>query len=419
MSQENSVIIGLEIENDMGQVSYCHRDMDEPVTLTREGGEKSFRLPIAAFKYKGGNRFLFGEAGYQEYLAGVCLCVDNYLEALMEDRNILVDGMEYEPLQILKSYVSYLIKRVEKECELPIEAVALCTVEYNKKFLDIIKRIMKNLLPDAQLLFMSKEDCFAYYAMSMKEELHRNYVGVFEYEKDCLKFFRLEQKKDRTGKIIYVAGRDIHIEVMGEDTDRKMTEFAVDCLQKDIYSAVYLTGKEFEGADYKNFVSYVCDRRRVFLGQNLFSKGACYGAYDLINGKFFANQLILDGNRVLWNVDIEFMDHGIPKAYRVVHGGNSWYQEESETDFIVRGAAGLKLYFTPVLNGQVKSCTIELNGFPKRPDGATRIGVAVHFNNEDTMQVSVRDKGFGQMFAASDLCITREFLLREDVTWMD
>lgn len=418
MSLENGVIIGLEIEKNMGQISYCHSQMDEPLTCEYEGEKESLRLPVTAYKYKGENRFLFGDAGYRESLVGTCLRVDNYMEALFEGRSVQIEELEYDPKQILEAYISYMIGHVNRVCELPIEAVAVCTGQYRKDFLDILRQILEKLYPQITLFFMSKEDCFAYYALSMKEELYRNCVGMFEYEDNKLTFLRLERNSDRFGRQIYLTGAETVIEKTDEDADKKMTDFAAECMKRDIYSSIYLTGGGFLHAEYEQFVTFVCTRRRVFLGQNLYSKGACYGAYDLLKGKFFATQLLVGGSHILWNVDIEFMERGVPKAYRVVHGGNFWYQEESQTDFILWGKASLKLYFTPVLKGNAKTALIELKDFPKRPEGTTRIGVTICFKDENTMVISVRDKGFGKLFAPSDTCVTRVVSMKEDVAWM-
>ena len=45
-----------------------------------------------------------------------------------------------------------------------------------------------------------------------------------------------------------------------------------------IVSAVYLTGDGFDGEWMKESLSFLCKGRRVFMGKNLYSKGACYAA---------------------------------------------------------------------------------------------------------------------------------------------
>ena len=48
---------------------------------------------------------------------------------------------------------------------------------------------------------------------------------------------------------------------------------------KRIVSSVFLTGEGFENNWYPTSLRVLCNGRRAFIGNNLYSKGACYTAY--------------------------------------------------------------------------------------------------------------------------------------------
>lgn len=417
MSQ--NVIIGLQIEKDKGQISFCHPKMNEPQTVNYGVDEMAMDFPIAAYKYKGENRFIFGKGGYEEYENGTCVPVENFLEAFENGRNVVVEDREYQPEDILEAFLSYLISQVPIEEEMKIEAIAVCTEMFQRRFLDAVQKSLNKLYPNIQLFFMRKEDCFAYYALSMKIELHQNYVGLFAFDGKELSFLRLEKKNDKLGKRIVLSGKNAKLDLEEGDLDQQMLEFAQDCIQRDIYSAIYLTGKGYENSEFPQFVAYICGRRRAFLGQNLYSKGACYGAYDLLHGEFFANQLIVGTSRVMWNLDVEFLERGAVKGYRLIYGGKNWYEEVGCADFIIREKGNLKLYFSSLLTEQILLETISLEEIVKDNSKISRIRVMVDFLDEFTMNITISDLGFGEIYPSSGCIISKKFHLGEDSTWKD
>ena len=54
---------------------------------------------------------------------------------------------------------------------------------------------------------------------------------------------------------------------------------------------------------------------------------------------------------------------------------------------------------------------IPLTGFPDRPERTTRIGLSLGFLDENTMSVAVKDKGFGELFPATDAVVRQEVKL--------
>jgi len=60
---------------------------------------------------------------------------------------------------------------------------------------------------------------------------------------------------------------------------------------------------------------------------------------------------------------------------------------------------------------QKRLVKIPLEGFPDRPGKTTRVGISVGFLDEKTMAVVMKDKGFGELFPATDAVIRQEVML--------
>ena len=64
-----------------------------------------------------------------------------------------------------------------------------------------------------------------------------------------------------------------------KDADMRFCRFIEGVFDKRIVSSVFLTGEGFENNWYPTSLRVLCNGRRAFIGNNLYSKGACYTAY--------------------------------------------------------------------------------------------------------------------------------------------
>ena len=74
---------------------------------------------------------------------------------------------------------------------------------------------------------------------------------------------------------------------------------------------------------------------------------------------------------------------------------------QNSVDFVV----------TAVDSKKKKRISIPLEGFPKRPERTTRVQIRVLFLDERTMEVTLKDRGFGELFPASGVQIRQEVML--------
>lgn len=64
-----------------------------------------------------------------------------------------------------------------------------------------------------------------------------------------------------------------------KEADAMFSKFIESVFDKRIVSSVFLTGEGFENDWYPKSLRVLCNGRRAFIGNNLYSKGACYTAY--------------------------------------------------------------------------------------------------------------------------------------------
>ena len=80
--------------------------------------------------------------------------------------------------------------------------------------------------------------------------------------------------------------------------------------------------------------------------------------------------------------------------------GDNWYESKSSMDLIVDGQKEIEFIISPLDSKKKKLVRIPLAGFPERPPKT--------FTDEGTMTMSIRDKGFGELFPSSGAVVKQE-----------
>ena len=175
---------------------------------------------------------------------------------------------------------------------------------------------------------------------------------------------------------------------------------------------MFLTGKGFAATDWaKDFLKFVCNRRRVFAGPQLFADGAAYVAYDYLQ-ETTSYPFVLDcEGRIGSTVSLYAVYDGRKEQVVLASAGSNWYEAKAGVEFILDDIHSLDLTLTPAGSPRVEKVSISLDELPARPNKTTRIEVILAFTSEKCMTVRVIDKGFGDLFPATDKMIRRDFYI--------
>ncbi len=120
--------------------------------------------------------------------------------------------------------------------------------------------------------------------------------------------------------------------------------------------------------------------------------------------------LICEG-RLKATISMEVVHEEKTTQLVIAASGDSWYEAKSTMEFILDHQDELIFQIQPVDQKKKSEVKIPLKGFPERPERTTRIQLKTGFKNENTMAVVIKDKGFGELFPASDTEIRREIVL--------
>lgn len=406
----DGLIIGLDLCDAYTQVSCIGKD-------------KVWTFPTQICKKKRENRWIIGAQAYDLLLSGEGIQTDKLLSMARRERTMLIDGESVKGRELLQRFLKLVLAYVQKECKNNRIQQLVITLP------GIDSLIMDRLLYCADYLGISRGrfhvishgESFLYYVLNQKKEVWSSYVGLFDLSQNGLRYYEMKvQKGLRQTTVLSDAETlderfDLNLletETGTRKADRMLCSFAEGLLAKKLFSAVLLTGKGFEKTEWANdFMNMLCKRRKVYGETNLFAKGAAYRAMDYLNvPSEFPYVMICEG-RLKASVSMEVMHKEKQTPLVIAASGDNWYEVRSTLEFILDNQKELVFHIQHLDSRRKNEVVIPLDEFPSRPNKTTRVQMRVAFLDERTMVVMVQDKGFGELFPASNVIIRKEISL--------
>jgi len=335
---------------------------------------------------------------------------------------IFEDVQQGLPIQMneLSKLVGYLLESAKKFKNIS-EANRICvTVEdFNITLLDALKAVFSTYGYNSdRISFISHEESYAYYSFSMKKELWSGGVLLLDYSEKGIMTFQLANFKIKNNDIIaeecQLFENNELLQVMkGEksldEVDEQLVAIVKQLMNGKVISSIYLTGAGFD-TDHlpTGFLKFICNRQRVFVGQNLYVKGACIAACENESATKYINTIFACKNRITTGIEIDIVERGKNRILRVVKPGTNWYEARRTMDFIVDDCNEIRLKMIPIAGKQQYEEMIDLSEFPFRTYKTTRITMEFVFTADDRCLVTVKDKGFGDIVRSSGKVIYKD-----------
>ena len=421
-TREKLLCVGIDLCSDYSQVSIYSYGAKEPASVDFAGAENKYRVPTTVSKMLSKDEWFAGDEAIGSMKIGEAVAVNDILKKAADKNPVRVDDIAVMPIELLSVYFDYLLKTAKNAANTEeIGAVCVTLEDFNISVLNVAVKAMEKLgIGRDRLTFASHDESFVYYALSQKQELWNNDVFLFDYGRGGLIARRLYIGNERGVRIamIHTDGftEEVPFElcensISTEYLDNRLRDIAVKLLERKSVSTVYLTGEAFrEDLNLPGFIKYICDRRRVFAGNNLYCKGACYQAIELAGGAG-PDVMLACPQRITTGIEMKISDRGRDKILRMVKPGINWFEAECEFDFIVDGTEELEIFLSPLDSREKQLVRVPLTDFPKRPRKATRITVSFSFTSDSRCHMMVKDRGFGEFYASSGRVINEELLL--------
>ena len=320
----NQGILGFDIGEQYSQAALLLRGEKEPLCVNYNEKEDSYLLPnVVCYK---GHRLWYSLEAEEILKAGDGDRIDDILENVQNHESIVIDGASYLYQDIFVSLILAHINTVLKCLECPPEKIVFTLYDITPNMLETLEILKKEeAFSGIEIIYTGYQNSLLSFVLNQENELWSSNVGSFYYGPEGMQYFQINFTKRNAPLQIQIKHKNY-----GEDLiysgDEKLEKdeifkmIASDAIGNSCLSSVFLCGLGFEKGWAKESLKFLCNGRRVFLGQNLFAFGACY--YGLEEEETF---LVDSSERIQYDIGIIGYDGTKEQMVLIAQGGKEWF----------------------------------------------------------------------------------------------
>ncbi len=405
-------ILGYDINEKNCQISYYNENKDEPETL--EASVDRYQIPLMLGYLK--ERWVYGkEAKYLQEMKP-SLVVPDLFEKAKRREKVRVGAKAYDAVWLLAKFVSLTLEEFAD-----IRFITFSVPYTNVDMSKLLKGIGRQLgVAKENIVVQDYKESFCQYMFYQPKELWQYESALFFCDGQVIKAYMLRKLNTAAGQETFVtvdevasaaiAEYEAMAPIMNEEkaksADERFQSFIQSIFEKKVVSSVYLTGEGFENEWYPNSLKMLCNGRRAFQGNSLYSQGACYTSMRKCNG-YEERPIYLDETRMMEQITLRMRVNGKEGWYPIVSWGTHWYEGDGQWEVILEDTSDIEVHVETLTGDEIQVEKISLEGLTPRKDYSLRLSIEVFFMNERTCKMVLKDVGFGDFFAPTDFRVEK------------
>lgn len=440
----NGFILGMDLDDRYAQISCWLPGEQKPETLSAEAEGEEYMIPAVLCRRTDRDVWTYGREALQTAERGEGVLVDNLLSSALQGKKVEAGGEIFEATALLALFIKRSLSLLGGTSRGALRGYRglekadffMFTFEkVDRQALEMVERVALLLsLPPERVSCQSRAESFFYYNINQPEELWRHLCMICDFGGRTLKTMLFEANHHTRPATVTVSeeeqalltrhipeGKEYEAKEPSGEMAEEMDEAFLALFQKlsagKIIDTIYLIGDGFEGNWYQKTLSALCMNRRVFRGNNLYSKGACYGggykAAQKSRQKAGQEYVYLGADMLKVNLGLDAVKRGEDIYFSLLDAGMNWFDARGECDFLLDQDHAFSLRLSPVSGRKARQIVVTLSGVPERPPGTTRIHLTVSCPDAETVKLRMEDKGFGDFFPSSGLAWEESFSLTD------
>ena len=429
---DTQLYLGLDLGPEYTQLSYYNADTHEPESVYHKEAKDTYMLPNIMF-YSAYHKRI-GDTQGECYkfidLSGWSVgakasayrfedngtVVDQIYEKTLRKEKIDVEGREYKASDLLvKMMVLHIKQFTDQIGGFTIKKLTVTVADTDPQIIQAVRGLRSALrLGHDQFNIVSHLDSGLCYIFAQPEPLRNNSVGLFDFGRNGLDFYRIDMTR-KYPLIVTVEHTDYHDRInmrrfgrYHEDMDEAFADVVRESMAQVFVSSVYLTGIGFAENWMKQSATVLCQGRRVFVGQNIYTKGACYRSLGGIYTESLSRYFIDTEETVKTNIGINLMDEK-NTFWPIAYGGLEWFNTRGRIEVFLDATRRIQMVYQDILTEEELRETVEIYGLPARPNKTTKLSIEVEYYGSDKGAIVIRDLGFGSLYPSTNKIYRKEF----------
>jgi hypothetical protein len=413
------LIVGYDLGNEFCQMSYCvykEGSQDAPAveTISQVAGSQNYNIPALLCKREGVNQWFFGREAKRQAAEGNGILVGDLLANALDGEPVMVAGESFDPVALLTLFIKRSLGLLSQVCALDKMSGLMITCRVlDLGMLRVLEQVVAGLhLRTDRVCIQSYTESYFHYLTHETGEFMSSQSLLLNYDGPCIRSYRMECNRHTTPIVAFIEERDYPFYPPPEDADGEETaeadpklldgmllKIVREICESSRIGSVFLIGDGFRQEWMEETLRFLCRGRRVFLGNNLFGKGACYGICERLYPQTAGNEYVFLGNEKLKaNVGMKLFRQGEESYYAILDAGTGWYEAEHVFEFYVQDGSRLGISVTPLIGKPARTEWILLEDFP---GSVARLRGRFYMEGEKRLLVEVTDLGFGEIRQAS------------------
>lgn len=411
-------MLGYDLGEKVSQISYLASDADMPETLSVLAGSELYNIPTILCKRKDVNQWFYGKEAVRHIDDGDGYEVSGLIAAAKEGKPVAVGNTEYDPIALLTLFVKRSLSLLSMEVSLDnVDAIMFTVRSLDHRMVQVLNAVTTALeLKTPNVFYQSHEESFYNYMLYQPEDLTHHTVLACDYDHEELSVYEMDLNYNTKPVVATIDVKTFDDLWLDEGFPKEAALFHKTCERLDdefltimqkvcgekIISTIFLLGDGFREKWPKRSLEFLCRTRRVFQGNNLFSKGASIAARERIRPSGNANRFVFLGeDKLKANLGMKLLKCGTEVYHALLDAGVNWYEAGTSFDIIMDPSGILNIEVTPLTGKTPRIVQLYLDGLEKRPPRATRLRIALSMGSVNEVNVKVTDLGFGELFPAT------------------
>lgn len=393
--------IGIDLCDQYAMVSFFQLNMKEPETVSTIAGSEYYQIPMLLAKRKGISQWYYGDDAKKMAKTSQMICVDALIRRAQNQEKIIIDEETYDAEELLGLFLKKIIQLPQKLGN-PIycDKLVLTISHLDRALMEMFWRIATKIgFTKEQFMVIDHKETFYYFALCQEEALRMHDVYLFLSEGNEVCYYALSKDGRTTPKVVTI--KESTMFSLGVNKDADFLKLLMQTFSNQMISSVYLMGSGFMDQWMKESLTYLCRGRRAFLGNNLFSKGACY-AGAIKDMQIPWNYIYIGENEMKFNLNLKVQNENKIEFYPLIFAGDNWFEANGECEVILSEKKEIDFWKQYPRSKEAKIETLLLNDLSDRPERATRVRITAKPTSDSQISVEIKDLGFGEFFKSTE-----------------
>ncbi|MDD5950207.1 MAG: DUF5716 family protein [Lachnospiraceae bacterium] len=415
-------MIGMDLQMEYAQFCYFDEENKDAVCLSEEEGEEATRYENNLFFLTEDKSWHCAAQAQELYMTKPGQYYTDILKRLEDRSVIIVDGQEYDYTDLFCILVKLQLEQCFGEDLSGLSKLVISSPMADAHLNRAVHRLAKFLkLEREQVELVSPVISTLFYVFAQDTSVWSNGVALFHYGNQGMQFERIQvQRYQRPMKITVTEETLLDMPAWDAESQEKDEAFKNLCRtvfagRNNNASGVYLLGDGFSQNWLNASADALCRGRRVFVGQNLNVKGACYAA---ASGSATISQ---DGSiyvkapgMIHYDIGVKVWYQGREQIAPIALGEQEWFNIDGSATIFLDETNRIEIAMYHRGRNELVKEIIEIKGLPKRPPKTTKLEIRVRYLDERRGEICIRDKGFGTMYPTTGKVYRKEFMLPEE-----